>query len=203
MLSFQPGFSLPSLAVISQYHPRFALAAAEGVQIRPDVRELSVQFPSLAAIGQRSPQSFDQPISKESLFCGCELTVDPTTAFAGNILKGLNDTTMAMVSAVTFSMTSTGRSGNYTPIFDDVPLQTIPSLLKPFAGIWKFQGPSDNVKADFILQSAPNGGVPFTAWLLMSFAVLEGPCHEWDAMPIAEVRKRLRDVHGICCPTGG
>lgn len=198
-----PGLSLPSLATIAQYHPRWALAAAEGIPVRPDVRPLSVQFSGGAQIGQFLPASFSQPITKNSIFGACVLTIDPTTAYGGNPLKGLNDATMALVSGTTFTLETTGRTGNYTPCFDDVPLQSIPTLLNPFAGMWRMDGPADNVKARFTLQSTPNGGLPFTAWLLMSFAVLEGPCSDWDHLPLADVRKRLREVHGICCPGAG
>ena len=195
-----PGLALPSLATIAQYHPRWALAAAEGVPVRPDVRVLSVQFSGGAQIGQFLPAAFSQPITKNSIFGGSVLTVDPTSAFPGNPLKGLNDATMALVSGVTFTLETTGRTGNYTPVFDDVPAQSIPTLLNPYAGMWRMQGPADNVKARFTLQATPNGGLPMTMWLMMTFAVLEGPCSDWDGMTLAEVRKMLREVHGICCP---
>ena len=195
-----PGLMLPPLAYIAQYHPRWALAAAEGIPIRPDTRVLSVQFSGGAQIGQFLPASFSQPVTKNSLFGASVVTIDPAAAFPGNPLKGLNDTTMALVSGVTFTLETTGRTGNYTPVFDDIPLQVIPTLLNPFAGMWRMEGPADNVKARFTLQAIPNGGLPFTAWLLMSFAVLEGPCSDWDAMPVAEVRKLLKEKHGICCP---
>jgi hypothetical protein len=202
MLSTSPGISLPSLARIAEYHPRFALAVAEGASVQIDVRILSANFPSTASVGTPIPASYSEPITRYSILAGCEVTVDPTTSFSGNPLKGLNDATMALVTATTFTLLATQPRGQFQPVFDETPLQLIPSLFKPFAGVWAIQGPSGNVKARFTLQSTPNGGVPFTAWLGMSYMVLEGNCIDRD-QPIAEVRKALREVHGICCGSAG
>ena len=201
MLSTHSGMTVPSLARIAEYHPQWALAAAMGSPVRPDVRVLSVNFPSAASIGQRFPSSFAEPVTKYAIFGGCELTVDPTAAFTGNILKGLNDVTMALVSAVTFTLETTDARGNYTPVFDDVPLQLIPKSLTPYVGMWALIGPAANVKAAFVLQSLPNGGVPFTAWLTMSYMVLEGNCADYFRRDLTEVRKELRAM-GICCGGG-
>jgi len=190
---------LPPLSVIAQYHPQWALAAAEGVAVRPSVRPLSVQFSSTANVGTQEEASYDTPITLQALFTGAELTVDPTTAFAQNILKGLNDATLEKVSGVTVTILSTDATGNFTPVFDETPLQSVPRLLQPFCGIWKVAGPAANLKATFTLNSIPNGGVPFTAWLNMSFAELEGPCAEYFGCSRAVARKRLREDHGICC----
>lgn len=197
-----PGIALPALSRIAEYHPQWALAAAAGVPVRPDVRPLSVTFSSTSQIGTPIPASFDQPISRYSIFCGADLTIDPTAAFAGNILKGTNDVTMARVSAQTFTLLTTGPTGNFTPVFEETPLQSIPRLLLPFAGMWAMRGPSENVKATFTLQSTPNGGVPFTSWLSLSFAVLEvgEVCARIMAMSVLAARKQLRDEHGICAP---
>lgn len=197
----QPGIGLPPLSVIGQYHPHWALAAARGVSVRPDVRVLSVEFTSTAQVGQALPASYAEPLTKYSLFSGCEFTVDPTSSYTGNVLKGLNDTTMAKVSATTFTLLTTGPRGNYTPVFDDTPTQSIPGLLKPFAGMWMLGPVAENVKARFTLQSIPNGGVPFTLWLMMAWAVLDSQaaCSDVFSLTHAEARKQLRD-EGICCP---
>lgn len=190
---------MPSLATLAQYHPGFALAVAEGVPARPNSRPISVQY-AAANIGQVLPASFDEVISSYSVFLGATVSVDPTSAFPGNVLKGLNDVTQALVTGITFTMDVTGDAGNYSPVPDETPLESVPAVLSPWAGIWKMQNP-ENIKARFTLASAPPdpNGFPFTAWIVFGFAVLGPGGTDYLCLDPKTARKRLADEHGIRC----
>jgi hypothetical protein len=189
------GLTMPAFDTLARLYPQLALAIAEGVPCRPSGRILSAQFAS-ATIGQVIPASFSEIFGGIAIFCGCEESIDPTSAFPGNILKYLSDTCQARVTGVTFTLTVKGGGTNdWDPIPEETPLQLVPGTLNPWAGGWVMNLP-DNVKARFTLAAAPIA-VPFTAWLNMSFAVLGEGCGQYSCLDRKTAQKRLRDDHGI------
>lgn len=163
-----------SFDTLCAFHPAFALAILNGVAVRPNLRTIQVVFSSTAT-GQVLPASFDQQITAYSVFSGCDVSLDPTSAFAGNPLKSMSDTFQAMTSGITMQMLVRSKNeGDYSPIPTDTPLQMVPSILRKAAGIWFMESP-DNVKAQFTLASVPPGGaqaVPITVWVTLAFLVL-------------------------------
>jgi hypothetical protein len=199
--SLAQGLSVPNLETIAQYHPQFALAILAGVPCRPDIRSLSVDFDSSAAIGNYEPASFSEIISSYSIFGGSDITIDPTSAFAGNPLKYLNDVGQALVSGITVTLLVKGRGADYSPVADETPLQSAPRLLSASVGVWNLDNP-DNVKARFTLQSFPNGSAgpsfPFTIWWNFAFWVLAAEGAHYMCLDPREARRRLRDEWGLC-----
>lgn len=195
------GLTVPDFRVLAYYHPQAALAIACGVPLHPNLRTLSVTFDTSAAVGERLPASFSEVIGSYSIFAGCDLTIDPTQAFPGNPLKYLNDVGQALVSGVTFALEVRG-SEDYTPIPDEVPLQSVPRLLASSVGIWTLDNP-DNVKANFTLQTLPNAAsettaFPMTVWLNFSFLMLSGQgSREFLCMRPELARAQLKTEHGF------
>jgi hypothetical protein len=193
------GITFPSIRTVAGYHPQFALAAYEGIPVRPDLRPLSVEFTSAATIGQVLPASFAEIISSYSVFGGAVLTIDPTSAFPGNILKGLSDTTQARVTGITFTLLVRGNGDDYSPVPEETPLQSVEELLNASAGIWSMDNP-DNVKARFTLAALTQPtALPFTAWLTMGFLVLGSEGQRFMCLDACEARARLKDKHGVVC----
>lgn len=163
-------FPQPSLLELQVRHPQLALAIASGIVVRPDVRPLSVQLQN-SQLGNPQPTSFAQPISNYSVFTGAVVTIDPTNDANGNPIKYISDAAQALVTGVTLTLQVQARSGiNYSPAPEETPLQGIPRLFAPLAWSWTMKNP-ENVKAIFTVQTQLNGS-PFTAWLLMGFAVV-------------------------------
>jgi hypothetical protein len=198
------GIVMPPFETLARFHPQFALAIDDGVPVRPDLRPLSVDFDSSAQIGNFEPASFSEIISSYSVFGGCDLTIDPTSAFAGNPLKYLNDVGQALVTGITFTLAVRARGDDYTPIIDETPLQSVCSLLGATAGMWNLDNP-DNVKARFTLAAFPNGastpGFPITVWLTFVFLVLGSEGATYMCMSPKDARAELRK-RGWCCPPG-
>jgi hypothetical protein len=158
-----------SFSTLATYHPQFALAVLQGVALRPNLRTLQATFPNLAA-GEAVPASFDQQISRYSVFAGCAVTIDPTNAFGGSSLKSMSDYFQAKVSGITLNLVIRSKGSDYAPIIDDIPLQLLEATLNPGAGTWKFDNP-DNTKAQFTLQTPPTDS-PFTVWVTFNLLVL-------------------------------
>lgn len=199
--SIAQGLAVPPMGTLAAYHPQFALAILSGVPVRPDVRVLSVTFDSSAEVGNVRPASFAEIISSYSVFSGCDLTIDPTSAFPGNPLKFLNDVGQALVSGITFTLTVRGRGDDYSPISDETPLQSVPRLLSAAAGVWNLDNP-DNVKARFTLAALPNGsplpGFPFTIWLNLAFLMLGSEGAKFMCLSAQDARVRLKTECGVC-----
>lgn len=194
------GLAAFDFRTLAAYHPQAALAVACGVPLRPNVRNLSVQFSSSAAVGTRLPASFAEVIGTYSIFAGCDTTIDPTNAFPGNPLKYLNDTLQAYTSGITFTLECRGQD-DYTPMPDEVPLQSVPRILSGAAGIWVLDNP-DNVKATFTLQVLPNAaagstGFPITAWVNFMFLTMGSACRPFLEYDAPQARKILKDEHGF------
>lgn len=170
------GFPQVQFETICAYHPAFALAILNGVKVRPSMRVTQATFSS-AALNQPVESNFDQQITTYSIFAGVDVTIDPTSAFAGNPLKTLSDFFQAAgASGVRVQLLARTRDDNdFTPITAQVPLQSVPSVMRKVAGIWAMTLP-DNIKATFTLGTAPPA-VPLTVWLTFSFLVL-GPLGE-------------------------
>lgn len=163
------GLIIPKFSTLALYHPQFALAILEGCPARPNLRTLQATFPNLAA-GEFVPASFDQQISRYSVFAGCAVTIDPTNAFDGNPLKSMSDYFQAKVSGITLNLEIRSRGSDYAPVVSDIPLQLLEAALNPTAGVWKFDNP-DNPKAVFTLQTPPTES-PFTVWVTFNLWVL-------------------------------
>ncbi len=177
-------------ATLAVYHPQVALAVLEGVPLRPNLRTLQVTFPNLAA-GEQEPASFDQQISRYSIFAGVSVTIDPTNAFVGSALKTMSDFFQAKVSGITMNMAIRSRGSDYAPVIDDIPLQMLEATLNPAAGTWHFDNP-DNPKALFTIQTPPTDA-PFTVWVNFNLLVLgkqeRGP--EFLCMDRGEAQAKL------------
>jgi hypothetical protein len=196
------GIVFPSLAKIAEYHPAFALAAFEGIGVRVDMRPLSVEFTTQAAIGQVLPASFAEIISSYSVFVGADLTLDPTSAFPGNVLKNLSDVTQARVTGITFTLLVRANGDDYAPVPEETPLQSVVRLLNAGAGVWALDNP-DNVKARFTLASLQQPtALPFTAWLTLCFYVLGPEGQKYLCMDADTARKVLRDKYNVTCCRG-
>jgi hypothetical protein len=189
---------------LALWHPRFALAILEGVPARPNLRTVQAVFSSFA-LNQPMEASFDQEITGYSIFSGVDITLDPTSAFPGNILKGLSDVTQTMNTGITTDLMVRSRGDHdYSPIPVQTPLELVPSVLARSAGVWAMDNP-DNVKMRFTLIETPPGDGPLTVWVQFSFLVL-ADVNERDAfqcMPFHQARKLLRDRYGIGCSCGG
>jgi hypothetical protein len=170
MLSATPGIVTPSFATLALYHPQFALAIANGVPKRPNNRTLTFTFSSTAVPQNPQPASFDEFISSYSVFAGFDYTIDPTSAFSGNVLKTLSDTMQKQVSGFSMQLTVRANGSDYSPIPADTMLQLVPSILNPTAGMWSMNNP-DNVKAQLTMQSSPPAA-PLTVQCVFSFIVL-------------------------------
>jgi hypothetical protein len=170
MISAQKGFKVPTVEELAPYHPQFALAMAMGVQARPNARPLSVSFASDAVPQKFLNASFSEVIGSYSVFLGVHVTIDPTNAFIGNVLKTLSDDKQTNTSGVTATVQIKGFGGDYSPVPEETPLQSIAEVLNPWAGAWALRNP-ENVKVRFTLQSAPPA-LPVTVWMVWGFAVL-------------------------------
>lgn len=170
------GFPQVQFETLCAYHPAFALAILCGVKPRPSMRVVQATFSS-AALNVPVEANFDQQITSVSVFTGCDVSIDPTSAFAGNPLKTTSDFFQAAgASGVRVQLLARTRDDNdYTPITSQVPLQMVPSILRKVAGIWSMTLP-DNLKATFLLGAAPPA-VPLTVWITFAFLVL-GPLGE-------------------------
>jgi hypothetical protein len=175
-------------STLAAYHPQFALAILHGVPIRPNLRTLQATFPNLAA-GESEPASFDQQISRYSVFAGCAVTIDPTNAFVGSSLKTMSDFFQAKVSGITMNLVIRSRGSDYAPVIDDIPLQLLESTLNPGAGTWKFDNP-DNPKAQFTIQTPPTDA-PFTVWVTFNLLVLGDGNEEFLCLDRAVAQERL------------
>jgi hypothetical protein len=196
---------MPSLTTLAEYHPQFALAIAMGVPKRPNMRTVQAQFAN-SSVPQNKPASFDQGfqgpgfVSTYSVFTGFHHSIDPTNAFGGNVLKTLSDEMQSWVSGITMTMTVRSDGSDYTPIPFDTPLQLVPRVLNPTAGMWSMDNP-DNVKIVFTLQAAPPAS-PLTVWGVFSFLVLGEGARPFICMDPGEARAELRKL-GIGCGSCG
>jgi len=158
--------------------------------------------------GQTLPTSFDQQITAYSVFSGCDVSLDPTNAFAGNPLKSLSDTFQAMTSGITMQMLVRSKNeGDYSPIPTDTPLQMVPPILRKAAGIWFMESP-DNAKVQFTLVSVPPGGAqaaPITVWVTLAFLVLGYGAENFTKLRPMEARAQLNaalaDLKGHAPPS--
>jgi hypothetical protein len=164
------GVIVPSLETWAPYHPQVALAVANGIPLRPNLRPLSVELQN-SQIGQPQPVSFGEVISQYSIFAGLGITIDPTNNLPGNPLKYISDGFEPLTSGITVSLLVKSNDGtDYAPIPDETPLQLLPSAFAPSIGIWRMVNP-ENVKAKFTLQSEQESD-HFTVWLNFTFLVL-------------------------------
>lgn len=195
------GLVMPSMETLVAFHPNFALAIALGVKVRPTLRTLQAQFPD-TSVPQLKPASFDDTfkgpgfVSTYSIFTGFDHTIDPTNAFDGNVLKTVSDEFQSKVSGITFTLFVKGDT-DYTPIPFDTPLQLVSKILNPTAGMWSMDA-TDNVKAQFTLQSSPAGDGPITVWAVFSFLQLGEGARPIMCLPVAEARAQLRAL-GFGC----
>lgn len=192
MIGSSKGIHIPALPVIARWHPQFALAAAMGVAVRPNARPLSVQFPSSAIAQNFLNASFSEPIASYSVFCGVDVTLDPTNAFAGNVLKTLSDAAQAETTGVTATVQVKGRSGDYSPVPEETPLQSIPDVLNPWAGAWALQNP-ENIRVRFTLQAVPPA-LPLTIWTVWGFAVLAEQGEQYLTLTAETARAKLKEL---------
>lgn len=196
----QAGIALPSLVTLAQYHPQVALAVAQGVPLRPNIRPVSVELQN-SQIGQPQPASFSEVISQYSIFAGVKVTIDPTNNLAGNPLKYLADAAQPLTSGITVSMLVKSRDGvDYSPIPDETPLQDMPVAFAPSIGIWRMVNP-ENIKMSFTLQTAAEGD-NFTVWTIFTFLVLSSAADNMGFMSMSpdQARAQLAQI-GLWPPT--
>lgn len=191
-------FTPPPPDVLAFYHPQVALAAAKGVMLRPNLRTLMTKF-STNALNTTQPASFDQQIGSYSIFTGSTVTLDPTSAFLGNVLKTTSDRNQAAVTGitVTLQLLGSGGAGDYSPIPTATPLQAAKDILNAQAGIWAMKNP-DNPKALFTLAAAPPE-VPLSVWWIFCFAVLGPGGEEFMCVSPEKCREELRRMGISCC----
>jgi hypothetical protein len=200
--SIAQGLSVPSFTTIAAYHPQAALAIASGVPVRPSIRPLSVTFDSTAFVGQQKPASFAEIISSYSIFAGADITIDPSNAFEGNVLKYVNDQAqMEAETGITMTLEVRGLGSDYNPVPEPTPLQSVGRLFSAAVGIWTLDNP-DNVKALFTLNTPPNAApestaFPITVWFNFGFLVLGEGAGNFMCMAPADARKMLREQFGI------
>lgn len=193
------GFVIPSLQTLAEYHPQVALAVWSGVPLRPNLRPLSVELQN-SQVGNPQRSSFDTVISQYSIFGGCAITIDPTNNLAANPLKYISDATQPATSGVTVTLLVKSNDGtDYSPIPDETPLQSVPTLFAPSIGSWRLVNP-ENVKAAFTLQT-PQSGDHFTVWLTFCFFVLASSGTNFFNISIEDARNRLRAI-GLLPPPG-
>jgi hypothetical protein len=195
--STQNGFL--SLAQIAEWHPHFALAAAEGVPCRPNNRTLQAQFSSTAA-GVYVDANFQEQISIYSLFTGFEYTIDPSNAFAGSSQKGQSDFFSEQVSGILFNLAVRGGGDEYLPIRDNTPLQLCRRILNPSVGVWAMWN-AQNVFGRFTIGTPPTGD-SITVWAAFGFLVMGSEGAGYLCMKPQEARRILREKHGILCACG-
>lgn len=195
--STQSGFL--TLAALAQYHPQFALAAADGVPCRPNNRTLQAKF-SNTAQGQFVDANFQEQISIYSIFTGFEYTIDPSNAFAGSSQKGQSDFFSEQVSGLTFSLAVRGGGDEYFPIRDQTPLQLCRRILNPSIGVWAMWN-GQNVFGRFQIETPPVGET-ITAWAAFGFLVMGSQGASYLCRSRAEAIRELRDRHGIPCCGG-
>lgn len=187
------------------FHPGFALAVWNGISVRPSVRIIQGVFSS-TALNQRVPGAFDSIITSYSVFTGCEISVDPTNAFAGNPQKAQSDFFQAWgASGLRVQLQARTKDNvDYDPIPVDTPLQMVPAIMRKAAGIWKLINP-DNVKAEFTLAAVPAGGagaVPFTVWLSFGFLTLGPGGEQYTCLDFLTARARLCAAIAAARPSG-
>jgi hypothetical protein len=186
------GFTTPSLVTLAQYHPQVALAVANGVPLRPNLRPLSVELQN-SQLGNPQPASFQEVIGMYSIFAGVKITIDPTGNLAGNPMKYLADAAQPLTSGITVSMLVKSRDGvDYAPIPDETPLQAVPISFAPAVGIWRMVNP-ENIKVKFTLQSVAEGD-PFTVWMVFCFLVLASSGAPYLDMKPEDARAALRQM---------
>lgn len=202
-----PGLITPPLSTIAAYHPQFALAIANGCRARPNMRTVSAKF-SAVSVGQTLPAPFDTQMGGPAIFCGAAVSIDPTGAFAGNPLKSMSDTFQAMTSGILFNMTVRSDGEDYSPIpaSAETPLQLVPGVLNPTAGMWTFDMP-DQLDANFTVAAA-QPAAPFTVWVAFSFIVLKrADANPFLCMTAQKARQKLRECFpelvGYCGPPCG
>jgi hypothetical protein len=162
-------FPLPDIRVLAQYHPQFAWAILDGCPVRPNNRIIQAQFGNTSA-GQTGRFSFDEQISAYSVFSGCSVTIDPTGAFAGNILKTTSDANQAKVSGIVATLEMRTRQGDYSPILNPIPVQQWEKALSPSVGSWYLEINDNCFSRVTVAQVQP--GAPFTVWTVFGFYVL-------------------------------
>jgi len=181
------GIVTPPMETIAAYHPYFALAALEGVPVRPNLRTVQAVFGAFN-LNQPVEESFDQQITGLSLFTGASYSLDPITAFVGNLFQYVSAEAEQAVTGITCDILVQARGEtNYAPIPTQTPLQLVPQVLGGAAGVWAMDLP-DNVKVRFTLTAAPAGAPPLTVWLVFAFLVL-GSCRERDTIMCMDRRK--------------
>lgn len=168
MLVLDCAYPMPPLLELAARHPQLALCVAKGIPLRPNVRPLSIELQN-SQLGQPQPVAFSEVISQYSVFTGIAVTVDPTNDAPGNTLKYVNDAAQAMVTGVTATMLVNGRTGHYSPVPEETPVQAFPSAFQSSAWVWRMVNP-ENLKAKFTVQSNLNGS-PFTMWVVFTFHV--------------------------------
>ena len=173
---------------LAMWHPQFALAILKGCPVRPNLRTLQATF-STNAVGTVEPASFDQQVSRYSVFTGVAVSIDPTGAFAGNTFKTLSDSFQAKVTGITLNLVIRSRGSDYAPIPDDIPLEMIEKTLNPTAGMWKFDNP-DNPKAQFTIIDSPPGE-NFTVWVTFNLLVLGEGANPYLCKSATEARAEL------------
>lgn len=192
------GIVQPSMWTIAAYHPNFALCAMEGVRVRPTYRTIGPAVFPTNDLGKIIPVAFDQQINQLSIFAGASYTIDPTGAFAGNVLKGLSDVTTGQVPGITMTLTVKGNNGtDYAPISAFTPIQLVPGVLSRAAGVWAMSM-AESVNAQFQLVAAPTGlDAPFNVWMVFEFLALGEGGDEWLCLSRSEAYQRLRDRFGF------
>lgn len=192
-MDFQVG-GLVSFETLCAFHPGFALAVWNGVLVRPLARPLQASL-STAALNAPVPAAFDTVISSYSVFGAAEVTIDPTNAFAGNPQKAQSDFFQAVgASGIRFQLqVSSVDNSQYNPIPVDVPLQTVPGIMRRAAGIWRLKNP-DTVKGTFNMASLPPGGIgatPVTAWVVFTFLTLGPGGDQYTDLSFTDARAKL------------
>jgi hypothetical protein len=187
------------LSAIAEWHPQFALAAADGVPCRPNNRTLQAKFSSTAT-GVYVDANFQEQISIYSIFTGFDYTIDPTNAFAGSSQKGQSDYFSEQVSGVLFNLAVRGGGDEYFPIRDNTPLQLCRTILNGGIGQWAMWN-AQNVFGRFTIDTPP-AGETITCWAVFGFLVMGSQGASYLCLDRAEARRQLREKHGILCACG-
>jgi len=185
---------LVSFETLCAFHPGFALAVWNGVLVRPLPKVLQAVL-STTSLNTPVPAQFDSVVTSYSVFGGADVTLDPTNAFAGNPQKAQSDFFQAWgASGIRFQLQiSSVDNSQYNPIPVDVPLQTVPAIMRKAAGIWRLKNP-DTAKGTFSMASLPPGGIgatPVTAWVVLTFLTLGPGGEQYTGLGFTDARAQL------------
>jgi len=196
-----PGIASPTFETIAHWHPQFALAAKKGVPVRPNSRTMNFRFSSGTPGLQPENANFTPSIGAYSIFTGIDVTIDPTGAFSGNVLKTTSDSMQAVTSGLLATLIfRNGQAEDWAAIANPTPLQMIPRILNPTAGQWAL----DTTAQAFgtVQVNAQQPADDFTVWFLISFLCLGPGGGPFLCMQREDAIRELARLGVFCCGPG-